>query len=194
MALPLGGPDGFPLRDAWYLTAGLHTGGLIASWAVDQRALHRGLVPRGPLAASMPRGACSWRSRRCWRSWPVSALKAISVDELPVGPDRCSAASLVSSHIGLRRAAATGARATASRPDTRRPASCSSAATSCSASDAPRIARAWLLSALIAGFVLGGAQQLRGAHFMSHTLWTAWICACVAWAVEIVFAGLRARQ
>jgi membrane-associated PAP2 superfamily phosphatase len=54
------------------------------------------------------------------------------------------------------------------------------------ASDAPRIARAWLLSALTAGFVLGGAQQLRGAHFMSHTLWTAWICACVAWAVEIV--------
>jgi membrane-associated PAP2 superfamily phosphatase len=44
----------------------------------------------------------------------------------------------------------------------------------------PRLAARWLLGALIAGFLLGLAQQVRGAHFMSHTLWTAWICWAVA--------------
>ncbi len=39
-----------------------------------------------------------------------------------------------------------------------------------------KVRRAWLASALVAGVVLGVAQQMRGAHFMSHTLWTAWLC------------------
>lgn len=37
-------------------------------------------------------------------------------------------------------------------------------------------ARKYLLTAVLAGFVLGLSQQMRGAHFMSHTLWTAWLC------------------
>ena len=55
------------------------------------------------------------------------------------------------------------------------------------------IARRWLALAVLAGFVLGAAQQIRGAHFMSHTLWTGWICWCVAWAVDSVrvWAGRR---
>jgi len=39
-------------------------------------------------------------------------------------------------------------------------------------------------AALAAGLVLGLAQQARGAHFMSHTLWSGWVCWCVAWAVD----------
>ncbi|MGQ2979857.1 MAG: phosphatase PAP2 family protein [Polaromonas sp.] len=54
---------------------------------------------------------------------------------------------------------------------------------------APAVARRWLLASLLAGVVLGLAQQMRGAHFTSHTLWTALICWCVAWAVD----GLCAR-
>ncbi|MDF3822776.1 phosphatase PAP2 family protein [Leptospira sp. 96542] len=45
---------------------------------------------------------------------------------------------------------------------------------------APRAARLALAAALLAGCALGAAQQLRGAHYMSHTLWTAWLCW--AWA------------
>lgn len=41
---------------------------------------------------------------------------------------------------------------------------------------APRLARYTLIAALVAGFIIGIAQQVRGAHFMSHTLWTAWLC------------------
>ena len=50
-----------------------------------------------------------------------------------------------------------------------------------------RIARAWLLGALAAGLLLGIAQQIRGAHFMSHTLWTMWVCGCTAWAIDALW-------
>jgi membrane-associated PAP2 superfamily phosphatase len=45
-------------------------------------------------------------------------------------------------------------------------------------------ARLWLVGALAAGLVLGLAQQMRGAHFMSHTLWTGWLCWCTAWLLN----------
>jgi membrane-associated PAP2 superfamily phosphatase len=49
---------------------------------------------------------------------------------------------------------------------------------------APAIARRWLAGALLAGLVLGLSQQVRGAHFMSHTLWTGWVCWAVGWACD----------
>jgi membrane-associated PAP2 superfamily phosphatase len=49
----------------------------------------------------------------------------------------------------------------------------------------PRAARLCLAGALAAGFALGLAQQMRGAHFMSHTLWTAWLCWTAAWAGDL---------
>ena len=61
----------------------------------------------------------------------------------------------------------------------------------------PRIAHRWLVGALVAGLVLGFAQQVRGAHYMSHTLWTAWLCwGCAALIDSAVTAWLlwRARS
>lgn len=52
------------------------------------------------------------------------------------------------------------------------------------------LATAWLLAALAGGLVLGLAQQLRGAHYLSHTLWTAWICWTVGLVVESSSAAL----
>jgi membrane-associated PAP2 superfamily phosphatase len=53
--------------------------------------------------------------------------------------------------------------------------------------------RAWLIGAWIAGLVLGAGQLARGAHYISHILWSAWacwsICACAYW-----IAGRRARR
>lgn len=39
-----------------------------------------------------------------------------------------------------------------------------------------RAARAWLLGALLLGLLFGAGQTLRGAHYPSHSLWTAWLC------------------
>ncbi|MDB5945323.1 MAG: (acid phosphatase) superfamily protein-like protein [Ramlibacter sp.] len=50
----------------------------------------------------------------------------------------------------------------------------------------PALARGWLLGGLVAGSVLGLSQQLRGAHYVSHTLWTAWLCWSIPCAIEAV--------
>lgn len=41
----------------------------------------------------------------------------------------------------------------------------------------PRRAVAVFLLALLPGLGLGWVQQMRGAHFLTHTLWSAWIAA-----------------
>lgn len=51
----------------------------------------------------------------------------------------------------------------------------------------PRAARYALAAALLIGFVAGAVQVVRGAHFPSHVLWTAW----TAWAVTLVLAAGR---
>ncbi|MGJ7543912.1 phosphatase PAP2 family protein [Variovorax sp. LT1R16] len=48
----------------------------------------------------------------------------------------------------------------------------------------PRAAMYWLAASLGLGLVLGIAQQWRGAHYMSHTLWTAWVCWAVGWLAD----------
>ena len=58
---------------------------------------------------------------------------------------------------------------------------------------APGVARVWLVIALVAGFTFGISQQIRGAHFMSHTLWTgciSWAAACV---MDALFRAIRQR-
>ena len=58
---------------------------------------------------------------------------------------------------------------------------------------APRAARIWLVATLVVGLVLGISQQARGAHFMSHTLWTAWLCWTIAWLCDGAATHLRLR-
>lgn len=48
----------------------------------------------------------------------------------------------------------------------------------------PTTAWRWLVGALLAGLILGMAQQVRGAHYMSHTLWTAWFCWTAAASID----------
>jgi membrane-associated PAP2 superfamily phosphatase len=52
----------------------------------------------------------------------------------------------------------------------------------------PVAARRWLVGVLITGVLFGGAQLVRGAHFLSHILWSAWLC----WAVCALAARLEA--
>lgn len=40
----------------------------------------------------------------------------------------------------------------------------------------------FLISGFILGFTMGWAQMMRGAHFLSHNLWTAWI----TWFINVV--------
>lgn len=52
-----------------------------------------------------------------------------------------------------------------------------------------RRALAALLAVLVLGALFGAAQVMRGAHHVSHVLWSAWLCwaiACAAAAVQSV--------
>ena len=61
---------------------------------------------------------------------------------------------------------------------------------------APARARAVFAFGLLAGFTLGWVQQMRGQHFLSHTLWTMWLSSALIVALLALFAhplGLVAR-
>jgi membrane-associated PAP2 superfamily phosphatase len=46
----------------------------------------------------------------------------------------------------------------------------------------PQFAKSLLLLSLSLGFVMGWAQMMRGEHFLSHNLWSAW----VVWAICLI--------
>jgi len=50
----------------------------------------------------------------------------------------------------------------------------------------PKRAYFFLFSGFILGFAMGWAQMMRGAHFLSHNLWTAW----VVWLVNVIIYGI----
>lgn len=53
----------------------------------------------------------------------------------------------------------------------------------------PARARRWLLYALGTGLAYGTAQVLRGAHYVSHVAWSAWLC----WALSATVSALHVR-
>lgn len=55
----------------------------------------------------------------------------------------------------------------------------------------PARARRWLWFSMATGLAFGGSQVLRGAHYLSHVAWSAWLC----WSLAVlVFAVARRRQ
>jgi membrane-associated PAP2 superfamily phosphatase len=59
----------------------------------------------------------------------------------------------------------------------------------------PQWARRILILALVLGTIMGGVQMVRGAHFLSHNLWTLWIvwatCFVIDVAIHLVAAYRR---
>ncbi len=57
----------------------------------------------------------------------------------------------------------------------------------------PRMATRCLAGALLAGLLLGLAQQWRGAHFMSHTLWAGLLCWLLLWGLDTLWRKTEQR-
>lgn len=55
--------------------------------------------------------------------------------------------------------------------------------------------RAWraLALALTPGLALGWMQQMRGAHFLTHTLWSAWIACAIVLLLVVLLQAREAR-
>jgi len=52
----------------------------------------------------------------------------------------------------------------------------------------PRFALVTYLGGLASGFILGWFQQMRGAHFLTHTLWSVWIAGLIVFVLIFVYA------
>lgn len=52
----------------------------------------------------------------------------------------------------------------------------------------PRTAALVFFSGLSVGFILGWVQQMRGMHFLFHTLWAAWLASLVILLMLLAFA------
>lgn len=59
---------------------------------------------------------------------------------------------------------------------------------------APRKALAVSATAAMFGFAIGWIQQLRGAHFLTHTLWSVWVAAFIVLVLGAALQGREARR
>lgn len=183
-----GGPQGFPLRDNWLLSSVLHQGGRIASWAVALVLCAGIWWPFGALRRIEVHRRVQLALTTVVAVLVISGLKSISTTSCPwdlaafgrtaryvshwafvAGGDGGGGRCFPAGHASAGFAFLGGYFAFRERE--------------------PAFARLLLAAALAAGFLLGFTQQLRGAHFMSHTLWTGWLC----WAVALTLDRLWAR-
>lgn len=54
---------------------------------------------------------------------------------------------------------------------------------------APQWARRILIGSLLLGTVMSAVQVVRGAHFVSHNLWSLWICWATCVAISLALEG-----
>jgi membrane-associated PAP2 superfamily phosphatase len=174
MARLAGSATGFGLRDQWFLVQVMHEGARSASWLVLLSLLAGIRWPWGFLRQLALRERLQLATTVLVSVLAVALLKSASHTSCPWDLQVFGGVARQVSHWswGLSDGG---------------PGGCFPAGHACAAlgyaggwfalrrSD-PRLAHRWLGVALTLGLLLGLGQQLRGAHHMSHTLWSAWIC------------------
>jgi membrane-associated PAP2 superfamily phosphatase len=191
LARPWATSHGFVLRDNWLLSVVLHEGARRAAW-VPALWLMVGLwKPIGLLRRLSLAQRLQWTLTTLLALLAISALKHVSHSSCPWDMAEFGGQASWVSHWSFGTFDGGNGHCF--------PAGHASAGFAFVSgyfvlrNDYPRQARAWLVGALTAGLVLGLAQQLRGAHFMSHTAWTAWLCWTIAWLADSAARALRLR-
>ena len=174
-----GDASGFAWRDHALLSEVLHSGARAAGWVVLLAWTAVAVRPFGPFKTLSARERLGWVGS-IWAALLVIAVaKGLSRTSCPWDLDVFGGSAQYLSHWMWGR--------TDGGPGHCFPAGHASTGFAFVAGGFwllpryPRLALWWFVWAALAGTVLGVAQQLRGAHFLSHTLWTAWLC----WAVGL---------
>ncbi len=176
-----GSAGGFALRDNWWLTAVLHDGARNASWALTLLLAAMAVKPLGVMRRMTRAERVGLLLSMLASVAAMSLLKQMSSTSCPWDLHEFGGAARYVSHWRWGVSDGGGGHCF--------PAGHASAGFAYLAGwfwlrrAAPRAAAAWLVGALVLGFGLGLVQQMRGAHYMSHTLWTAWLCWAVSGAV-----------
>ncbi|HET8748721.1 MAG TPA: phosphatase PAP2 family protein [Ramlibacter sp.] len=176
-----GSAAGFALREHWLLAGVAHEGARRVAWLLALALCLGVWWPIGPLARLTQGERTQLALTTLLGALAVAILKAGSHTSCPWELGEFGGLAQYASHWSLRPDGGAG--------------HCFPAGHAASGftfvggyfafrrSDAQR-ARAWLVGALAAGLLLGLAQQWRGAHFMSHTLWSAAVCWATACVVD----------
>jgi len=181
LATWFGNAHGFPLTESWWLTSGLHDGGRLVSWLLAVGLTLSVWWPIGALRRLEASERVQIIVTTLVAVLAISTLKTFSRTSCPWDLSDFGGAARHVSHWTWLPDGGSGRCFPAGHA--------SSGFAFISGYFVWRHhsvawARAWLGVTLLAGFTLGLAQQVRGAHFMSHTLWTAWICWSIALAGE----------
>lgn len=178
-----GSPQGFAWRHHWFTSGVLHEGGRAVAWLLLGGLL---LNVGWPWLGGATRGA-RWRTVGLTLAGVllVPALKRVSQTSCPYDLSEFGGVASYVSH--WRWGVLDGG-----------PGHCYPSGHAVAAfafvsiwfllrEDRPQAARRWLIGVLCVGTVFGLAQLARGAHYPSHTLWSAWWCWVVcalgdAWA------------
>jgi len=187
----LGDAAGFAWRDAWFTTQLVHKGGRLLSFGLVAFILLVNLRPAQLLPRLTRRERLGWLLTTLLCLAVVALIKRVSLTSCPWDLAEFGGTAHYISHWALGLSDGGGGHCF--------PSGHASAAFAflCGgwalARAYPRLARAWLAAVIVLGIVYGTGQMLRGAHYPSHTMWTAWIC----WAVTVAagaIAPVRVRR
>ena len=191
LAHAFGSSGGFPMRDQWVFVQVLHEGARRLGWL---------LVMLLTLSVWWPRGVLRQIDGSERLQMAVSALLALAVVSVTKNLSTTSCPWDLAEFGGVARHVSHWAMGVLDGGGGRCfPAGHASAGFAFAGGyfalrrKAPAAARWWLAGSLLAGLVLGAAQQVRGAHFMSHTLWSGWICWTTGWLCDLAAQALRPR-
>jgi len=180
-----GNAEGFAWRDHW-LTAGLlHQGGRWLSIGLFVLTAAGCLRPFGPWRGLVPSERLWWIGITIVCLVLIPQIKRHSATSCPWELQEFGGTARHVSHwLGLWHTVADGG------PGRCFPSGHASGAFSFFAigvalrRSSPRSSRRWLLAIGALGLMFGFGQMARGAHYASHSLYTAWICAaltCASW-------------
>jgi membrane-associated PAP2 superfamily phosphatase len=185
-ARQFGNAAGFAWRDTWVASALLHDGGRLTAWLLLAALIVAACLP---IKAGTPSRSQRWRWLGVILACVVlvPAIKRVSLSSCPYELAEFGGLAQYVSH--WRWGVADGG-----------PGHCFPSGHAVSAFayfglyfmwrwHAPSRARAVLVAVLLMGLLFGAAQLARGAHYPSHTLWTAWLC----WLLCAVAAHTVAR-
>lgn len=191
LAHAFGSGSGFPLRDQWFFVHVAHEGARRVGWLLVLLLTLGVWWPLGPLRRLDMGERLQWVVSALLALAAVSVAKNLSNTSCPWDLAEFGGVARYASHWAWGLVDGGGGRCF--------PAGHASAGFAFIGGwfalrrAQPRAAWACLAASLAAGLVLGLAQQARGAHFMSHTLWSGWLCWTVAWMCELAARALRMR-
>jgi len=181
-----GTPGGFAWRDAWLTRALLHDGGRALGWCVMAFMVGRALWRADDPAARRQRWHWIGVTLLCLLLVPT--IKRLTASSCPWDLAEFGGAAAYVPHwrLGVRDGG---------------PGHCFPSGHAVAAFAfltlyfdwrelRPLLARACLALVCVVGALYGWAQLARGAHYVSHTLWSAWLC----WAVCALAAYRLARR